>query len=164
MDIRVFDYSGILYFLGLKVNTESIKMRNFKFFQSPVAPTPTQLRRYHKRLLSRYTYRFNLYPGQPNYNAGGLISDTTISFINQHQLTSYGEVRSYYRLNYEYLLGDEIDVITDEEHDEIIRSVEDNEVNVVDTFNFMGRLFESAQSLQSEIDRLQESMNRQNSV
>jgi hypothetical protein len=114
--------------------------------------------------LSRYVYRFNLYPDQPNYNAGSLISNTTISFINQHQLTSYGEVRSYYRLNYEYLLGDEIDVITDEEHDEIIRSVEDNEVNVVDTFNFMGRLFESAQSLQSEIDRLQESMNRQNSV
>ena len=98
-------------------------MRSFKFFQKVDNPTTTQLRRYHKRLLSRYTHRFNLYPGQTNYNAGGIISDRTIEFINQGQLTSYREIRSYYSLNYAYLSGGE-DIISDDDHEDLVRAVE----------------------------------------
>ena len=123
-------------------------IRPFKFFQKDNNPTTTQLRKYHKRLLSRYTYRFNLYPGQTNYNAGGLISDQTIEFINQGQLTSYGEVRSYYRLNYTYLSGGE-DIITDDEHNEFIRSVERPEA--IHIGDIMGEMINSIQVLNEQI-------------
>ncbi len=98
-------------------------MKDFKFFQKVDNPTSEQLRKYHKRLLNHYTYRFNLYPGQPNYNAGGLISYRTIEFINEGQLTTYREIRSYYSLNYAYLSGGE-DIISDDDHEDFVRSVE----------------------------------------
>jgi len=98
-------------------------MKTFKFFQKNCEVTTTQLRRYHKRLLDRYTYKFNLYPGQSNYNAGGLIFYTVQDFINGEQLTSYNEVRSYYRIAYEHLNHGE-DVITDEDHEDLVRAVE----------------------------------------
>jgi len=121
---------------------------DFKFFQKVDNPTTTQLRKYHKRLLSRYTYRFNLYPGQTNYNAGGLISDRTIEFINQGQLTSYGEIRSYYSLNYAYLSGGE-DIITDEVHQELIRSVERPEA--IHIGDLMGEMINSIQVLNEQV-------------
>ena len=123
-------------------------MKPFKFFQNYNNPTATQLRKYHKRLLSRYTYRFNLYPGQTNYNAGGLISDQTIEFINQGQLTSYCEIRSYYSLNYAYLSGGE-DIITDEVHQELIRSVERPEA--IHIGDIMGEMINSIQVLNGQI-------------
>ena len=96
---------------------------DFKFFQKNGEVTITQLHRYHKRLLDRYVYRFNLYPGQINYEAGGLIFHTTKDFINQRQLTSYREIKSYYSLNYAHLSGGN-DIISDEEHEDLVRSVE----------------------------------------
>lgn len=98
-------------------------MMRFKFFEKNSEVTITQLHRYHKRILDRYTYKFNLYPGQSNYEVGGLIFHTTKDFINQRQLTSYNEVRSYYKISYGYLNGDE-DIITDDDHDDLVRSVE----------------------------------------
>jgi hypothetical protein len=123
-------------------------MDNFKFFQKDNNPTTTQLRKYHKRLLSGYTYRFNLYPGQTNYNAGGLISDRTIEFINQGQLTTYREIRSYYSLNYAYLSGGE-DIITDEVHQELIRSVERPEA--IHIGEIMGEMINSIQVLNEQV-------------
>jgi len=121
---------------------------DFKFFQKKDNPTPEQLRKYHKRLLSKYTYRFNLYPGQPNYNAGGLISHQTIEFINQGHITSYGEIRSYYSLNYAYLsLGN--DIITDDDHNEFIRSVERPEA--IHIGEIMGEMIESIQILNEQV-------------
>lgn len=117
---------------------------DFKFFQKDNNPTRTQLRKYHKRLLNNYTYRFNLYPGQPNYNAGGLISDRTIEFINEGQLTSYREIRSYYSLNYAYLSGGE-DIISEDNHQEFIRSVERPEA--IHIGDLMGEMINSIQVL-----------------
>jgi hypothetical protein len=91
--------------------------------QEPAGPTTTQLHRYHKRVLDRYVHAFNLNPGQPNYNAGGLIYETVIRFINNGQLTSYNEIRSYYRIAYEYLNHGE-DLISDEDHEDFVRMVE----------------------------------------
>ena len=90
-------------------------MKPFKFFEKVDNPTTTQLHRYHKRILDRYTYKFNLYPGQTNYNAGGLIFYSVEDFINQGQLTSYNEVRSYYKISYQHLNHGE-DIITDFDH------------------------------------------------
>ncbi len=98
-------------------------IKPFKFLQKNSEITTTQLHRYHKRLMDRYKYKFNLYPGQSNYNAGGLIFYTVMDFINEEQLTSYNEVRSYYKVAYEHLSHGE-DVITDEEHEDFVRSVE----------------------------------------
>ena len=124
-------------------------MKPFKFFQMDHYPTTTQLRKYHKRLLSRYTYKFNLYPGQPNYNAGGLIHDRTIDFINQGLLTSYNEIRSYYSLNYAYLSGGE-NIITDDDHLEFIRSVERPEA--VHVGDLMGELINGIQELNEQVE------------
>lgn len=123
-------------------------IKDFKFFQKDNNPTTTQLRKYHKRLLSRYTYRFNLYPGHPNYNAGGIISDRTIEFINQGQLTSYREIRSYYSLNYAYLSGGE-DIISEDNHQEFIRSVERPEA--IHIGDLMGELINSIQVLDEQV-------------
>ena len=124
-------------------------MKPFKFFQKIDNPTTTQLRRYHKRLLSRYTYKFNLYPGQPNYNAGGLIFYTVLDFINGEQLTSYNEVRSYYKVAYEHLSHGE-DVITDEEHEDFVRSVE-YITQLTPIGNLMGELINGIQELNVQV-------------
>jgi hypothetical protein len=124
-------------------------MKSFKFFQKGNYPTTTQLRRYHKRLLSRYTYRFNLYPGQSNYNAGGLIFYTVLDFINEGQLTSYNEVRSYYKVAYEHLSHGE-DVITDEDHEDLVRAVE-YITQPMPIGDFMGELVNSLQELNEQV-------------
>lgn len=95
-------------------------MMSFKFFKNNEDVTfITHLKRYHKRLLDRYVQTFNLYPGQPNYEAGGMICHTVINFINHGQLTSYSEIRSYYRIAYEHLNHGE-DIIDDLQHNGII--------------------------------------------
>jgi hypothetical protein len=120
-------------------------MKPFKFLQKNSETAITQLHRYHKRILDRYTYRFNLYPGQPNYNAGGLIFDTVQGFINQEQLTSYREIRSYYSLNYAYLSGGN-DIISDEDHEDLVRSVE-YITQPIPIGNLMGELINGIQEL-----------------
>jgi hypothetical protein len=99
-------------------------IKDFKFFKKDDRINPTKLLNYHK-LIIRYYYgsRFNLNPGQPNYNAGGLIFDQTNFFINNGHITNYGEVRSYYKESYRYLNND-VDLITDEDHEELVRMVE----------------------------------------
>jgi hypothetical protein len=124
-------------------------MKSFKFFQKGNYPTTTQLKKYHIRLLSRYTYRFNLYPGQSNYNAGGLIFYTVLDFINEGQLTSYNEVRSYYRVAYEHLSHGE-DVITDEDHEDLVRAVE-YITQPMPIGDFMGELVNSLQELNEQV-------------
>jgi hypothetical protein len=90
----------------------------------PVSTNETiKLHKYHKKLLSRYTYTFNLYPGQSNYHAGGMIYNTVVGFINDAQLTSYSEIRNYYKNAYGYLSND-TDIISNEDHDYIIRVAE----------------------------------------
>jgi hypothetical protein len=121
---------------------------DFKFFQKDNNPTTTQLRKYHKRLLSRYTYRFNLYPGQPNYNAGGLISNQTIEFINQGHITSYNEVRYYYSESYRFL-SNHTDIISDDDHQEFIRSVERPEA--IHIGDLMGEMINSIQVLNEQV-------------
>ena len=95
--------------------------------------------------MSRYTYKFNLYPGQPNYYSGGLIFDTVRGFIDEEQLTSYNEVRSYYKVAYEHLSHGE-DVITDEEHEDFVRSVE-YITQPIPIGNLMGELINGIQEL-----------------
>ena len=124
-------------------------MKPFKFFEKNCEITITQLHRYHKRLLDRYTYRFNLYPGQSNYNAGGLIFHTVREFINQRQLTSYNEVRSYYKIAYEHLSHGE-DVITDEDHEDLVRAVE-YITQPMPIGDFMGELVNSLQELNEQV-------------
>jgi hypothetical protein len=124
-------------------------MKTFKFFQKGYNPTTTQLRRYHKRLLSRYTYKFNLYPGQPNYNAGGLIFYTVLDFINGEQLTSYNEVRSYYKVAYQHLNHGE-DIITDEDHEDLVRAVE-YITQPMPIGDFMGELINGIQELNEQV-------------
>jgi hypothetical protein len=120
-------------------------IKPFKFLQKNSEITTTQLHRYHKRLMDRYKYRFNLYPGQSNYNAGGLIFYTVMDFINEEQLTSYNEVRSYYKVAYEHLSHGE-DVITDEEHDHLIRMVQ-YETQPMPIGDLMGELINGIQEL-----------------
>ncbi len=120
-------------------------MKSFKFLQKNSEITTTQLHRYHKRVLDRYKYKFNLYPGQSNYNAGGLIFYTVMDFINEEQLTSYNEVRSYYKVAYEHLSHGE-DVITDEEHEDFVRSVE-YITQPIPIGNLMGELINGIQEL-----------------
>jgi hypothetical protein len=120
-------------------------IKPFKFLQKNSEITTTQLHRYHKRLLDRYKYKFNLYPGQSNYNAGGLIFYTVMDFINEEQLTSYNEVRSYYKVAYEHLSHGE-DVITDEEHEDFVRSVE-YITQPIPIGNLMGELINGIQEL-----------------
>ena len=120
-------------------------IKPFKFLQKNSETTITQLHRYHKRILSRYTYKFNLYPGQPNYYSGGLIFDTVRGFIDEEQLTSYNEVRSYYKVAYEHLSHGE-DVITDEEHEDFVRSVE-YITQPIPIGNLMGELINGIQEL-----------------
>ncbi len=120
-------------------------MKSFKFLQKNSEITTTRLHRYHKRVLDRYKYKFNLYPGQSNYNAGGLIFYTVMDFINEEQLTSYNEVRSYYKVAYEHLSHGE-DVITDEEHEDFVRSVE-YITQPIPIGNLMGELINGIQEL-----------------
>jgi hypothetical protein len=124
-------------------------MMRFKFFEKNSEVTITQLHRYHKRLLDRYTYRFNLYPGQSNYNAGGLIFYNVEDFINQEQLTSYSEVRSYYKISYQHLNHGE-DIITDEDHDHLIRMVR-YETQPTPIGDLMGEMINSIQVLNEQI-------------
>ena len=124
-------------------------MKPFKFFEKNGEVTITQLHRYHKRLLDRYTYRFNLYPGQSNYNAGGLIFYNVEDFINQEQLTSYNEVRSYYKISYQHLSHGE-DVITDEEHEHLIGMVR-YETQPTPIGDLMGEMINSIQVLNEQI-------------
>ena len=98
-------------------------MISFKFLSDDNGYTITNLCRYHKRLLDRYITKFNLYPGKINYNAAQLIVNTTINFIINENLTTYNEIRSYYRISYQYLLNGDYDVITDEDHEDIINSI-----------------------------------------
>jgi hypothetical protein len=93
-------------------------IRPFKFLTNN-RPTFEQLRRYHKRVLDRYVQAYNLNPGQPNYDAGGMIYSAVNHFINEGQLTSYNEIRSYYRIAYEHLNHGE-DIIDDFDHNGII--------------------------------------------
>ena len=91
-------------------------MRTFKFLSGPSHTEHiTCLHRYHKRLLGRYCDVFNLNPGQPNYNAGGLICNTVIDFINREQLTTYSEIRRYYAIAYHHLSHVD-DIIDDFNH------------------------------------------------
>ncbi len=120
-------------------------IKPFKFLQKNSEITTTQLHRYHKRVLDRYKYKFNLYPGQSNYNAGGLIFYTVMDFINEEQLTSYNEVRSYYKIAYEHLSHGE-DVITDEDHEDLVRSVE-YITQPIPIGNLMGELINGIQEL-----------------
>ena len=124
-------------------------IKPFKFLQKNSETTITQLHRYHKRILSRYTYKFNLYPGQPNYYSGGLIFDTVRGFIDEEQLTSYNEVRSYYKVAYEHLSHGE-DVITDEEHEDFVRSVE-YITQPIPIGNLMGELINGIQELNNQV-------------
>ena len=124
-------------------------MKPFKFFEKNSEVTITQLHRYHKRILDRYTYRFNLYPGQSNYNAGGLIFYNVEDFINQEQLTSYSEVRSYYKISYQHLNHGE-DIITDEDHDHLIRMVR-YETQPTPIGDLMGEMINSIQVLNEQI-------------
>jgi hypothetical protein len=124
-------------------------MKSFKFLQKNSEITTTQLHRYHKRLTDRYKYRFNLYPGQSNYNAGGLIFYTVQDFINEEQLTSYNEVRSYYKVAYEHLSHGE-DVITDEEHEDFVRSIE-YITQPIPIGNLMGELINGIQELNNQV-------------
>lgn len=106
-------------------------MTPFKFLTNNM-PTITQLHRYHKRVLDRYVQAHNLNPGQPNYDAGGLIYSAVIHFINERQLTSYNEVRSYYRIAYEHLNHGE-DIIDDFVHNGIVWSI--NRPELLSTIN-----------------------------
>jgi hypothetical protein len=124
-------------------------MKSFKFLQKNGEITTTQLHRYHKRVLDRYKYKFNLYPGQSNYNAGGLIFYTVMDFINEEQLTSYNEVRSYYKVAYEHLSHGE-DVITDEDHEDLVRSVE-YITQPIPIGNLMGELINGIQELNNQV-------------
>ena len=126
---------------------------DFKFFQKDNNPTTTQLRRYHKRLLSRYTYKFNLYPGQTNYNAGGLIFYTVLDFINGEQLTSYNEVRSYYKVAYQHLNRGE-DIITDEDHEDLVRAVE-YITQPIPIGDLMGELINGIQVLDEQVRNME---------
>jgi len=128
-------------------------MKTFKFFQKNCEVTTTQLHRYHKRLMDRYKYRFNLYPGQSNYNAGGLIFYTVLDFINGEQLTSYNEVRSYYKVAYEHLNHGE-DVITDEEHEHLIGMVQ-YETQPMPIGDLMGELVNSIQVLNEQVRNME---------
>jgi hypothetical protein len=128
-------------------------MKPFKFFEKNGEVTITQLHRYHKRILDRYTYRFNLYPGQPNYIAGGLIFDTVQGFINREQLISYSEIRSYYKISYHYLNGDE-DIITDDNHEDLVRAVE-YITQPMPIGNFMGELVNSLQELNEQVRNME---------
>ena len=127
-------------------------MKTFKFLTSN-KPTTTQLRRYHKRLLSRYTYKFNLYPGQSNYNAGGLIFYTVLDFINGEQLTSYNEVRSYYKVAYQHLNHGE-DIITDEDHEDLVRAVE-YITQPIPIGDLMGELINGIQVLDEQVRNME---------
>ncbi len=124
-------------------------IKPFKFLQKNSEITTTQLHRYHKRLLDRYTYKFNLYPGQSNYNAGGLIFYTVQDFINEEQLTNYNEVRSYYKVAYEHLSHGE-DVITDEEHEDFVRLVE-YITQPIPIGDLMGELINGIQELNNQV-------------
>jgi hypothetical protein len=128
-------------------------VKTFKFFQKGNNPTTTQLRRYHKRLLSRYTYKFNLYPGQTNYNAGGLIFYTVLDFINGEQLTSYNEVRSYYKVAYQHLNHGE-DIITDEDHEDLVRAVE-YITQPIPIGDLMGELINGIQVLDEQVRNME---------
>jgi hypothetical protein len=121
---------------------------DFKFFQKGNNPTPEQLRKYHKRLLNKYIYEFNLYPGQPNYHSGGLINDQTIHFINQGHITSYNEIRLYYVENYRFL-SNHTDIISDDDHHEFIRSVERPEA--IHIGDLMGEMINSIQVLNEQV-------------
>ena len=124
-------------------------IKPFKFLQKNSETTITQLHRYHKRILSRYTYKFNLYPGQPNYYSGGLIFDTVRGFIDEEQLTSYSELRSYYKIAYEHLNHGE-DIITDEEHENLISMVEYT-TQPMPIGDLMGELINGIQELNVQV-------------
>lgn len=96
-------------------------MRRFKFLTSN-KPTTEQLRRYHKRILGRYINRFNLNPGQPNYEAGGMIFSAVNHFINDGHLTTFDEVRRYYVIAYEHLSNGE-EIVDDFDHNGFIWAV-----------------------------------------
>ena len=103
--------------------------------------------------MDRYTHRFNLYPGQTNYNAGGLIFYTVLDFINGEQLTSYNEVRSYYKVAYEHLNHGE-DIITDEDHEDLVREVE-YITQPIPIGDLMGELINGIQVLDEQVRNME---------
>ena len=121
-------------------------MMRFKFFHKNSNITHiNELRRYHTSLLNVYRHRFNLYPGEENYISGGLITNTVNHFINDGQITSYGEIRFYYAESYRFLTNN-TDIITEEMHRGFIRAATWTTTII--------------QSLQPEIDELDELIQR----
>lgn len=117
----------------------------FKFFHKNRNITHSQeLKRYHTSLSNAYISHFNLYPGEENYISGGLITNTVDHFINDGQITSYGEIRFYYAESYRFLTND-TDIISDDVHYGFVRAA---------TWT------DGIQSLQSELDAFDELIRR----
>lgn len=96
-------------------------MREFKFFDKNDNPTITQLLNYNRRIKNAYIYMLNLSEGNDEHTAVIFISDMTIDFINNGQLTSYNEIRSYYHVSFENMAVNIYgNVITDTEHEFLI--------------------------------------------
>jgi hypothetical protein len=98
-------------------------MNPFKFFQKDIGPAVIQLHKYHKKLIDIYMFEYNLHRGEPNHDASEMIGAQVIYFIDNGHITSFGEIRSYYKESYRYLNND-VDTITDEEHENLVRMVE----------------------------------------
>lgn len=89
-------------------------MRPFKFLQDNGIPNHVHyLREYHRRLDDIYVRRFNFPYDSEEYGKTVEIMETVIGFIDNGNLTSFQEIRNYYRiffltsLNLEYGIGDE---------------------------------------------------------
>lgn len=97
-------------------------MKQFKFFHKNDDPTVAQLLNYNRRIRCAYINMLNLLEGSDEHTAVVFINETTSDWINEGQLTTYGEIRSYYNVSFENMAVNIYGtVITDTEHEFLIR-------------------------------------------
>lgn len=97
-------------------------MKQFKFFHKNDDPTVAQLLNYNRRIRCAYINMLNLVEGGDEHTAVVFINETTYDWINQGQLTTYSEIRSYYNVSFENMAVNIYGtVITDIEHEFLIR-------------------------------------------
>ena len=103
-------------------------MKPFNFFKGYVysdeytlPPTTEQLLNYNRRIKNAYIHMLNLTEGCDEYTAIVFINETSYDWINEGQLTTYGEIRSYYHVSFENMAVNIYGtVITDNDHEFLI--------------------------------------------
>jgi hypothetical protein len=113
-------------------------MKQFKFFHKNDDPTVAQLLNYNRRIRCAYINMLNLVEGSDEHTAVVYINETTSDWINEGQLTTYGEIRSYYQVSFENMSVNIYGtVITDAEHEFLIRdqTIEELLVEVSELIN-----------------------------